>query len=68
MHEETIGKGTDLQMKGFTARVQTLVLLTLSLQNTAGTSRSSLPQNCNQIHTQGAIQVEDTITDTYSCL
>lgn len=48
--ETTIG-GVDGQRYSFTMRAQILVLLTLSLQNTVETSRSSLHQNCNQIHT-----------------
>lgn len=52
--------GVDGQRYGFTMRAQILVLLTLSLQNTVETSRSSLHQNCNQIHThtQGPTQKE----------
>lgn len=58
VYKETMIGGVDGQGHGFTARAQTLVLLTLSLQNTVETSRSSLHQNCNQIHTQGPTQKE----------
>ena len=51
VYKETMIGGVDGQRYGFTMRAQILVLLTLSLQNTVETSRSSLHQNCNQIHT-----------------
>lgn len=59
--QKTVMYGIDWWVKGFTVRVQTLVLLTLSLQNTVGTSRSSLHQNCNQIHTQGPTEKDTAL-------
>lgn len=45
VYKETMIGGVDGQRYGFTMRAQILVLLTLSLQNTVETSRSSLHQN-----------------------
>jgi hypothetical protein len=61
VYKETMIGGVDGQGHGFIARAQTLVLLTLSLQNTVETSRSSLHQNCNQIHTHKVPHRNNTI-------
>jgi len=61
VYKETMIGGVDGQRYGFTMRAQILVLLTLSLQNTVETSRSSLHQNCNQIHTHTRSHTERTL-------
>ena len=61
VYKEIMMGGVAGQRYGFTMGAQILVLLTLSLQNTVETSRSSLHQNCNQIHTHTRSHTERTL-------